>query len=88
MDPKSLHMDSDIIIFSDIRISRLQGGSSSSSLREYIGGTVIKNPPANAGDTRDVGLIPSWEDHLEKDMSTHSSIFAWKIPWTEEPGGL
>ena len=28
------------------------------------------------------------EDPLEKDMATHSSIFAWKIPWTEEPGGL
>ena len=44
---------------------------------------MVKNPPANAGDTRDVGLIPSWEDRLEKDTSTHSSIFAWKIPWTE-----
>ena len=29
-----------------------------------------------------------WEDILEKGMSTHSSILAWKIPWTEEPGGL
>ena len=28
------------------------------------------------------------EDPLEKDMATHSSILAWKIPWTEEPGGL
>ena len=34
--------------------------------------------------------IPSlgWEDPLEKGMATHSSIPAWKIPWTEEPGGL
>ena len=31
---------------------------------------------------------PSWEDPLEKEMATHSSILAWKIPWTEEPGGL
>ena len=30
----------------------------------------------------------SWEDPLEKGMATHSSIPAWKIPWTEEPGGL
>ena len=30
----------------------------------------------------------SWEDPLEKDMATHSSILAWRIPWTEEPGGL
>ena len=29
-----------------------------------------------------------WEDPLEKAMTTHSSILAWKIPWTEEPGGL
>ena len=29
-----------------------------------------------------------WEDSLEKVMATHSSILAWKIPWTEEPGGL
>ena len=29
-----------------------------------------------------------WEDPLEKGMATHSSIHAWKIPWTEEPGGL
>ena len=29
-----------------------------------------------------------WEDALEKEMTTHSSTLAWKIPWTEEPGGL
>ena len=29
-----------------------------------------------------------WEDPLEKEMAVHSSILAWKIPWTEEPGGL
>ena len=34
--------------------------------------------------------VPSlgWEDPLEKEMATHSSTLAWKIPWTEEPGGL
>ena len=31
---------------------------------------------------------PGWEDPLEKGRATHSSILAWKIPWTEEPGGL
>ena len=41
----------------------------------------MKNPPVNA---RDVGL----EDPLEKDMATHSSILAWEVPWTEEPGKL
>ena len=29
-----------------------------------------------------------WEDPLEKEVATHSSILAWRIPWTEEPGGL
>ena len=34
--------------------------------------------------------VPSldWEDPLEEEMATHSSILAWEIPWTEEPGGL
>ena len=47
----------------------------------FLGGSVVKNPPANAGDT-------GQEDPLEKEMATHSSIFAREIPWTEEPGGL
>ena len=46
---------------------------------------VVKNPPAKAGDTRDAGLIPGREDPLEKEMATHFSILAWRIPWTEEP---
>ena len=33
-------------------------------------------------------LLLGWEDPLEEDMATHSSILAWRIPWTEEPGGL
>ena len=36
----------------------------------------------------DMGSIPGSEDPLEKEMPTHSSILAWEIPWTEEPGGL
>ena len=47
---------------------------------------VIKNLPANAGDIRDEGLIPGWEDLLEEGMATHFSILAWRIPWTEETG--
>ena len=43
---------------------------------------MVKNPPANAGDLKDTGSIP------EKGMATHSSILAWRIPWTEVPGGL
>ena len=46
------------------------------------------NSPGNAGDIRDVGLIPELKDSLEEEMATHSSIFAWEILWTEEPGGL
>ena len=49
---------------------------------------VIKSPPANTEEVRSVGSIPGPEDPLEKGMLTHSSIFAWEIPWTEEPGGL
>ena len=49
---------------------------------------LVKNLPANAGDERDTGPIPGSEDPLEKEMATHSSILAWKIPWTEEPGEL
>ena len=40
------------------------------------------------GDIRDMGPIPGWEDPLEEGMATHSSILAWRIPWTEEPDGL
>ena len=48
-----------------------------------------KNLPANAEDTRDMGLIPGGqEDPLEQEMAIHSSNFAQKIPWTEELGGL
>ena len=42
---------------------------------------MIKNLPANAGDTGGVDSIPGQEDPLEKEMATHSSILAWEIPW-------
>ena len=44
---------------------------------------MVKNPPANVGDS---GLILGWEDPLEEEMATHSSILVWRVPWTEEPG--
>ena len=47
---------------------------------------MVKKLPASTGDARDVGLIPGLEDPLEEGMATHSSILAWGIPWTEEPG--
>ena len=46
--------------------------TSYSPVMGFPGGSVVKNPPANAGDTRDVG----------------SSILDWKIPWTDKPSGL
>ena len=51
---------------------------------------VVKNPPANAGDIRDVDWILSLgqEVPLEEEMPIHSSILAWRIPWTVESGGL
>ena len=45
----------------------------------------VKNPPA-VQDTQIRFL--GWEDPLEEEIATHSSILAWEIPWTEEPGGL
>ena len=49
---------------------------------------MVKNPPANAGDIREAGLILGQEDPLEEGMATHSSMLAWRIPWTKVPGGL
>ena len=51
-------------------------------------GTVVKNPPASAGDARDMGEIPGSGRPPEYKMATHSSILAWKMPWTEVSGGL
>ena len=57
-------------------------------LRGFPGGSVVKNPPANAGDVEMWVQSLGQEDPLEKEMTTHSSILAWKISWTEQPGGL
>ena len=51
----------------------------------FPGGARDKEPPANAGDVREAGLIPRSGRSLKKEMATHSSILAWKAPWTEEP---
>ena len=56
--------------------------------RQSLGGKVVKNPPASAGDVRDRVRSLGGEDPLEEGMATHSSILAWGTPWTEEPGGL
>ena len=50
---------------------------------------VVKNPPGNASICKRCRFDPpGWDDPLEEDVATQSSILAWKIPWTEEPGGL
>jgi len=46
---------------------------------------MVRNLPANAGDA---SLIPGMGRSFREAMATHSSILSWKIPWTEEPGGL
>ena len=48
---------------------------------------MIKNLPANAGDIIWVQTLGR-EDSLDEGMAIHSSVLAWRIPWTEEPGGL
>ena len=51
----------------------------------FPGGSDSRKSAYNAGD---LGLIPGEGRSLEKEMATHSSILVWRIPWTEEPGGL
>ena len=48
----------------------------------------VKNVPVNARDTGDAGSIPELETSPEKETATRFSILAWRIPWTEGPGGL
>ena len=55
---------------------------------QYLGLPCWLSGKEFAYNAEDMGLIWGWEDSLEKEMITHSSILAWRIPWTEEPGGL
>ena len=68
------------------RLTRLSSSSSSSSIVlvwAFLVAQMVKNPPAMQETwVRSLG----WEDPLEEGMATHSSILAWRIPWTEEPG--
>ena len=54
----------------------------------FPGGTSGKEPARQCRRQRDSVRSLGWEDPLEEGMATHSSILAWRIPWTEEPGGL
>ena len=55
---------------------------------------MVKDLPVNEGNVRDMGLIAGsgrslgQKDPMKEGLATHFSILAWKIPWTEEPGGL
>ena len=51
----------------------------------FLGSSVSRGSASNAGD---LGSILGLGDPLEKEVACYSSILAWKIPWTEEPGGL
>ena len=53
-----------------------------------LSGSAVKNPPTmqELQETQVQSL--DWEDTLAESIATHSSILAWRIPWTEEPGGL
>ena len=54
----------------------------------FPGGSAIKNPSAMQ-ETQEIWVLSLiWEDPMQKEMTTYSSILAWKIPWTKEPGGL
>ena len=61
------------------------GAPKSAFFYGFPGGSEDKAFACNAGDP---GLIPGLGRPLEKEMATHSSLLAWRIPWTEEPGGL
>ena len=54
------------------------------SILGFPGGSVVKLPANNGDGVLSLGQ----ENSLEKEMASHSSILAWEIPWTEEPGGL
>ena len=54
----------------------------------FPSGSEVKNPPAVKEMQEMLVRSLGWEDPLEEGMATHSSILAWEIPWTEEPGRL
>ena len=56
---------------------------------EYSGASLVAQMVKNLPAMQETWVQSlSWEDPLEKEMATHSRILAWRIPWTEEPGGL
>ena len=77
-----------LVLKNDTQKRTSLGGSDYFSPRFFCagfpGGSVVKNPPANAGDA---ASVPGWGRSPGEGNGTHSSILAWKTPWTEEPAG-
>ena len=69
-------------------MSRQARKKSANHHQGFPGGSVVKNPPANAGDAGEADFIPELGRSPGGGNATHFSILVWKIPWTEEPGGL
>ena len=77
-----------LLLLGNTYIGHLFYISSPTSLTASQVALLVKNLPANAGDMRDKGSIPGGEDLPEEGMATHSSVLAWRISWTQEPGRL
>ena len=95
---KRMHQNSLLVIFLPLRIKieSLRYTDWAHSLnyvglylyKGFPGGSVVKNPPANAGDARDPSLIPGWGRSRRVGNGNPLQYSCWEIPWTEEPGGL
>ena len=68
--------------------SNFRTGPEPFSFEAFQVAIVVKNPSANAEDTRNMGLIPGLGRSLEEEVATHSSILARRTPWAEKPGRL
>ena len=78
------------LISSEFILSEVNSGVNTDGYYSILGfssGSAVKNLPTNAEDIKDVVGSLGWEDPVEKGIATHSSILAWRIPRTEEPGG-
>ena len=83
--------DPSVLIILCLDLSLLKPFRIFTSPRAFKGfpvGAVVTNLVASARDAWDKALLPGLEDLLRKGMATHSSVLAWRIPWTEEPGRL
>ena len=68
-------------LFYLVKVGIKDPNSFSSEIKSFLGGTTVKNLPANAGDKGEAGSIPGSRRSLEEEMTTHYSILAWRIPW-------